>query len=242
MEIKVLYEDNDVIAVNKPAGVLVHGVYDRSGPKHEGTTLADWIIQKYPEIHGVGEPNVGGAERAGIVHRLDKETSGVMVIAKTQAAFTSLKEQFQERSIQKEYLALVWGRVKNSEGVIDKPISIKDGSVKRTVFKGKMPREAVTKYRAETYYMYENDIPMTLLRVIPKTGRTHQIRVHLNAIGHPVVGDKLYGKKEIPERLSRHFLHAASLIFTLPGGKKIAVDAPLSKELDDFLSSLTPSD
>jgi len=240
-DVKIIYEDADIVALNKPAGLLVHGIYRHLEAKHTEKTLADWLIEKYPEINGVGDPAVGGIERAGIVHRLDRETSGVMVVAKNQKAFEFLKNQFQNRDIRKSYIALVWGRVKEKTGVIDKPISIKSGSVKRTVFKGKMTRTAVTEYETQKYFRYKEEF-MTLLIARPRTGRTHQIRVHLNAIGHPVVGDKMYGKKPIPEGLKRHFLHAESLRLVLPNGKSISLNADLAEDLSRFLSSLEEAD
>lgn len=241
MKIDILYKDGDVLIINKPAGILVHGVYGRDGAKHTEETLVDWLLEHYPEIEGVGDVLSGGTiERAGIVHRLDRETSGVMVIAKNQDAFRFLKNQFQSREVKKTYEALVWGRLKNKSGVIDKPISIKGGSVKRTVFKGKMTREAVTRY--EVVKEFRGGDGMTLLKVIPKTGRTHQVRVHLNSIGHPVVGDKIYGKKKIPEKLERHFLHAESLELVLPSRKNIKVTTDLPNELESFLRGLSAAD
>jgi 23S rRNA pseudouridine1911/1915/1917 synthase len=238
MNIPILYENSDVLVINKPAGLLVHGVYGKEGAKHAEKTLVDWLLQNYPGIAGVGDalPN-GTIERAGIVHRLDRETSGVMVIAKNQEAFKFLKDQFQKRNVKKIYTALVWGRVKNQKGVIDKPISIKDGSVKRTVYKGKMAREASTEYEVAERFSLKGQ-EMTLLKVTPKTGRTHQIRVHLNSIGHPVLGDKLYGKKPQLESLKRHFLHAKFLEFSPSGKRKITATAELSAELVDFINKL----
>jgi len=249
MNIQVLYEDKDVVVIDKPAGLLVHGIFNKNGPKHTEETLVDWLSKKYPETSEVGDPSEDGLikqQRGGIVHRLDRDTSGVMVIARNQKAFTHLKKLFsaggasasgQARGIKKTYLALVWGRIHELRGVIDKPISIKDGSVKRTVFKGKMPREAITEY-ATKKHLHDRNNEFTLVEVYPKTGRTHQIRVHFSAIGHAVVGDKLYGKQSNIFDLKRHFLHAAKLEFTTPSGKRIAVAAPLPQELTDILTSL----
>lgn len=249
MDISVLYEDKDVVVINKPAGLLVHGILTKAGPKHVGETLVDWLAKHYPETQEVGdrdEDNLIRQQRGGIVHRLDRETSGVMVIARNQKAFEYLKKIFAGRTVKKTYIALVWGRIHEKSGVIDKPISIKDGSVKRTVFKGKMPREAITEYQTLEHYLYRHGKhrdELTLVTVMPKTGRTHQIRVHMSAIGHSVVGDKLYGKKnaivfENGEELQRHFLHAQNLEFTLPGGKKLSIEAPLPAELEQLLREL----
>lgn len=253
---KILYEDPNLLVINKPAGLLVHGIYHHGHAKHNEPTLTDLIAKKYPEIKNVGDVP---SQRGGIVHRLDRETSGVMIIARTQAAFEYLKKLFQEKTIKKTYLALVWGKVKDAHGVIDKPISIKDGSVKRTVYKGKMTREAVTEYEVLKYFSASpfNNLTkllngvvdklnefsvLTLLKITPKTGRTHQIRVHLASIGHPIVGDKLYGRKSHMSDVMgqmlppRQFLHAESIEFPLMNGKRITVAADLPDDLANFLS------
>jgi len=230
MKISVLYEDKNLAIINKPSGLLVHA----NVKENQESTLVDWLVKKYPEIKSVGdEPEI----RPGIVHRLDKETSGVMVIAKNQQAFEHLKKQFQEKAIQKTYSALVKGRVKNESGTIEKPIGLKSGTTKRTVWvkDAKMIKDAVTDYKVEKRFK-----DFTLLEVTPRTGRTHQIRVHLNAIGHPVVGDKLYGKNT--DLLDRHFLHAHSISFTAPGGQKLKITADLPAELMSFLKQLSPED
>jgi len=252
LALEVLYEDANVIALNKPAGLLVHGIFTKDGPKHTEETLVDWLAKKYPETQEVGdrdESNLIRQQRGGIVHRLDRDTSGVMIIARNQKTFEYLKKLFQTKSIEKQYVALVWGRIHEKSGVIDKPISIKDGSVKRTVFKGKMPREAVTEYERARYYQYrhgKHTDELTLLSLAPKTGRTHQIRVHLSSIGHAVAGDKMYGKKgslvfEDGTELQRHFLHAQKITFSpRPGAAKVTIEAPLPAELVAALQNLTP--
>lgn len=252
MTIPVLYEDKDVLVLNKPAGLLVHGIYDKNGPKHAEETLVDWLAKNYPETQEVGdrdEDNLIRQQRGGIVHRLDRETSGAMVIARNQEAFEYLKKLFQGRTVQKTYVALVWGRIHEKSGEINKPISIKDGSVKRTVFKGKMPREALTLYETIGHYIYihgKHEDEMTLVNVMPKTGRTHQIRVHMSSIGHAVAGDKLYGKKETLSfeglTLNRHFLHAKQLEFKAPSGTRLSIEAPLPAELESVLNLLERSE
>lgn len=243
MNLEILYEDDNFLAINKPAGLLVHGIkgtYEKTEPD-----LVDWIIENRPEIRNVGDarPHNGApeADRPGIVHRLDRETSGVMLIAKNQDYFEYLKHLFQTKDIQKTYLTLVRGRLEG-KGVIDKPIGIKDGSVKRTVFtaKAKWVRAAVTEYRVKKHLTREvNGEPeeFTLVEVSPKTGRTHQIRVHMASIGHPVVGDKLYGPKDNSLGLDRHFLHAESIEFTTESGKRITLSAPLPEELQKIIGS-----
>ncbi len=241
-EIRVIYEDPQFVAVYKPAGVLVHATHLTTKTlrlKTEEKTLVDWAVQRYPEIKNVGDELI---MRPGIVHRLDRQTSGVLVMARTQEFFEYLKKQFQAHEAKKTYIALVYGRVAERKGVIDVPISIKAGSVKRTVRGGRMTKEAVTEYSVEKYFMRGRDVPeyFTLLRVHPKTGRTHQIRVHLASIGHPVVGDALYTKRKDPFGLGRQFLHAESLEFAMPDGRRMRVEAELPNELQSVLQNLEP--
>lgn len=200
MEILILYEDDDIVAVSKPAGLVVH-----SDGKTKEETLADWVLEKYPQTKNVGEParTPEGEEvpRPGIVHRLDRETSGVMLVAKTVQGFECLKKQFQEHSIEKIYHAFVYGEVKqeikNGKDVewmrIDRPIGrssqdFRKWSAQRGA-RGEM-REAVTDYR-----IMKVTPDFSLVEIKPKTGRTHQIRVHFKAISHPLIADKLYAPK-----------------------------------------------
>ena len=222
----VVYEDKNILAINKPAGLLVHpthnllmcGIHHNANSESVGEeTLADWLLKKYPEVKGVGD----SPERPGIVHRLDKETSGLMLAAKNQRAFDYLKNLFQSRRIKKTYLAWVFGEPKEKRGVIDKPIGLKAGTVKHTVYGGKMIKPATTYYRViKTEETSEGKF--SLLEVTPKTGRTHQIRVHLKSIGNPILGDKLYGSKN--DRFSRLMLHSYSLEFQSPEGKALKVE------------------
>ncbi|MEK7566098.1 MAG: RluA family pseudouridine synthase, partial [Patescibacteria group bacterium] len=255
-KIEILYQDKNLIAINKPAGLLVH-------PTATSTekTLSDWLVKKYPEIKNVGDDP---KNRPGIVHRLDKDTSGIIIVPRNQKYFEYLKKLFQERKIKKTYLALVWGEVKNKKGVIEKPISLKPGTTKRTVFKGKMEKPAITEYEVLKFFdPYKSVIhshkstTFSLLKVIPKTGRTHQIRVHLASIGHPIVGDSLYGPKKpvlspsglrpsgsndlskgVPFKLNRQFLHAKSLEFNLSENRRIKIEAGLPKELQKIVDKL----
>ena len=218
-----------MFAVDKPAGLSMHKTH--SADPHE--TLADTLIAERPSLKNVGEDPL----RPGIVHRLDKDTSGVVVVAKDQEAFADLKRQFQERTARKEYLALVHGAPKQPMGTIDLPLG-KVGTRQTTQLKGKREltvRDALTDYRTERNY---NDY--TLLRVTPKTGRTHQIRVHLKAIGCPIVGDTEYGLKKgpVPTGLDRMFLHAERLELTSPTGLRVALEAPLPAPLQKVLSAL----
>lgn len=227
-DIKIIYEDDDILAVNKPAGLLVHNV---SSSKIHDSSLVDWLIEKYPEIKKVGEDS----ERPGIVHRLDKDTSGILLVAKNQKTFEYLKSQFQERKIKKKYIALVEGVIKGDEGTINLPIAKSKGDFRKKTSVGKMvgkEREATTEYKVlKKFSKY------TLVEVFPKTGRTHQIRVHFKAIGHPIVCDKLYGpKKQVcPSGLTRQFLHANALEFNLLDGSRIQLEADLPLDLQNTL-------
>lgn len=236
MEPQIIYEDENFIAVNKPAGLLVHQASDS-----DEKTLVDFLLKKYPEISTVGDdPRI----RPGIVHRLDKDTSGVILIARTQKYFEYLKNLFQFHQIKKTYLALTYGKIELKEGIIEKPISFKTGSVKRTVWKGKDEKSAITEYKVKKYFNLEGQ-DYSLVEALPKTGRTHQIRIHFSSIGHPIVGDKLYGaKKANPSadglfNLNRQFLHAQSLEFTTEDGKRIKIEADLPEELKGFLKILS---
>ncbi|MCL5006798.1 MAG: RluA family pseudouridine synthase [Patescibacteria group bacterium] len=237
LEPKVIYESPDFVAVNKPAGLLVHetAVSGKNVEKEE--TLADWAVKRYPEVKEVGDDP---KTRPGIVHRLDKETSGVIIIPKTQAYFLYLKNLFQNHKIEKTYLALVKGRVKSESGVIEKPIGLKPNTVKRVVGGRKMKnvREAVTEYKVKKRFSYAGK-DYTLVEATPLTGRTHQIRVHLFSIGYPVVGDKLYGGGENALGLDRQFLHADSIEFPSSSGKMIKISADLPEELQKALDKLT---
>ncbi|MBI2120707.1 MAG: RluA family pseudouridine synthase [Parcubacteria group bacterium] len=232
MEIKILYEDENFLALDKPAGLMVH-----SDGRTEEPTLADWLLEKYPNIREVGEPWVApnGATifRPGIVHRLDRDTSGVMVAAKNSAAFAHLKKQFQERLVKKTYRAFAYGIIKNDTGIIAKPIgrSASDFRKWSAEFgaRGDL-RDAVTEYK-----VLERGKEATYLEVYPKTGRTHQIRVHLKSIGHSVVCDKLYAPKQAGILgFTRTALHAFSLEVLSPSGKPLRFEAPLPP---DFLQA-----
>jgi 23S rRNA pseudouridine1911/1915/1917 synthase len=206
VKLKIIYEDENIIVINKPAGLQVHpDFYEKNN------TLTNALIAKFPEIKNVGEDLM----RPGIIHRLDKDTSGVMIISRSQKAFGELKNKFKNREIEKKYLALVCGNLENKAGTIDKPIA-RSSNYKKQVIAGKKTRTkirpAVTEYRV----IKEFD-DYSLIEVSPKTGRMHQIRVHMNSIGHPIVGDKIYGKKFLFKKLKtgRQLLHAKSIKFDL---------------------------
>lgn len=240
-DIKVIYENDDMVAVNKPAGVLVHR--PEKGPKagQKEDVLTDWIKERYPEAEEVGDEPV---LRPGIVHRLDEDTSGIILIAKNQSAFDYLKGLFQNHEVKKTYLALVHGRMAG-RGRIEKPIGLKSGSVKRSVSAPdmKMVKDAVTEYRVLKLFKTGSET-LTLLEVTPLTGRTHQIRVHLASIGHPIVGDRLYGRPKADKEigLGRQFLHAAAAEFPLPDGSRMKIEADLPEDLQEFLVGLGPGE
>lgn len=237
---QIIYTSEHVIGVYKPSRLLVH----TDGVSNE-ETLVDWVLREFPEIEGVGEPQKlkDGtiAKRHGVVHRLDRDTSGIILFARTQEGFASLKEQFKKRTIQKTYRAFVYGNIKEEEGEIDRPIgrSSKDFRMRSAQrgARGKL-REALTTYsvlgRAKDK---ENKETLTYLDVFPKTGRTHQIRVHMKAVHHPIVCDPLYAKgRPCLFGFTRLALHAFSIDFKDPQGEKMSLEAPLP---EDFLHAET---
>lgn len=236
----ILYEDDFVIAINKPAGLVVH-----PDGKTVETSVSDLILKDRPEMEAVGEswtnPESVTIPRPGIVHRLDRDTSGVLIIAKTQDCFENLKSQFQNHKIKKTYHAFVYGNVKNDEGIIDKPIgrSAQDFrmySAQRGA-KGEM-REAVTEYKTLARFLKEGE-QFSFLEIYPKTGRTHQIRVHLKYANHPIVSDKLYAKGK-PQALgfTRTALHSSSIVFALPDGQQKEIKASFPEDFNDNIKDL----
>lgn len=254
MEIRVLYEDEYILALDKPSGVMVH-----ADGRNKGETLTDWINQNHPELADVGEPQIlqnlpvqsNGQiiKRPGIVHRLDKDTSGVILIAKTKEAYQFLKEQFQNRKVQKIYNAVVQGNFLpiKLEGIIDKPIGRSSSDFRKWSAeygaKGEL-REAVTEYKVLAQGE-ANGEKIAYLEIRPKTGRTHQIRVHLKSISHPVVGDKLYGSmrhevriKSYDKKENRLMLHAVSIKLELPNHTHITIESPLPEEFENIKNLL----
>jgi len=231
LPLTLLYEDKDLAVVNKPSGMVVH-----PGAGHATGTLVNALLH-----HLGGLSGIGGAERPGIVHRLDRDTSGVMVIAKHDRAHRALSKQFQDREIRKEYLALVWGTPKAGEKMA-RPIGRDPRHRQKMSSRGPRARAAVSRILE-----VEPLGGVSLARIAIDTGRTHQIRVHLSETGHPVVGDALYGgaRKSVPPRLAalsklrRPFLHAAMLGFTHPiDGDTLTFEAPLPPDLGVVLDAL----
>jgi 23S rRNA pseudouridine1911/1915/1917 synthase len=225
----VLYVDDDVIVIDKPADLVVH-----PGAGNEHGTVVNGLLARYPEIASVGAP-----ARPGIVHRLDRDTSGLLVVARSERAYDSLVEQLRDRRVAREYRALVWGVPDARRGVIDAPIGRSQSRRTRMAVREE-GREARTRYEVRAEY----DTPCcSLLDCALETGRTHQIRVHLAAIKHPVVGDATYGgaRQSIP--LARPFLHAAALTFAHPGtGEPMSFTSPLPPELAAVLDRLDAAD
>jgi len=217
--LKVIFNHPDVLVVDKPAGLVVH-----PAAGHESGTLVNAVLGLIPDLEGIG-----GELRPGIVHRLDKDTSGLMLIAKNERAHRFLQDQFRLRQVKKVYLALVDGKPPTPNGRIEAPIARDPARRKQmaVVSPGK-GREAVTEYfTRETFAQH------TLVEAHPLTGRTHQIRLHLAFIGCPIVGDTLYGRRKVSLSLNRHFLHAARLTVRLPGEKQPRTfESPLPPELD----------
>ena len=253
-KIKVLYEDKDILAIDKPSGVSVHPsapLRTKPKSKKKESFITDWVLKNYPKIKKVGEP-MGEILRPGVVHRLDKETSGVLLLAKNQKSYEFLKKQYQDREIKKTYVAIVSGWMKDGRGVVNKPIGRSPSDFRRRLAgrgaRGKL-REAVTEYKvlkrfeAQTSQNFsfsslprvrvgshkdKNFEKFSLLEVEPKTGRTHQIRVHMKFLNHPVVCDSLYNPgKPSPVGISRLALHAKSIEFKNPKGKTIKIESPI---------------
>jgi len=223
LPLDVLYEDADVIAINKPAGIVVH-----TGAGHHSGTLVNAVLHRFGKLS-----TVGGDLRPGIVHRLDRFTSGVILVARTDAAHRHLAEQFAARQVEKIYVALVHGSVKNDQGQITTPIARDPVRRVRMTARLAQGRQAITSYQVLKRFQQ-----FTLLEVKIGTGRTHQIRVHLASIRHAVVGDKLYGAPA--SALGRYFLHARQITFTSPSsGDRITLAAPLPAELENFLGDLS---
>ncbi len=235
MNIKIIYEDDDVLVVDKPAGIVVFP----EGQTKENT-LIDALIEKYPELKNTGEQ-----PRYGIVHRLDKETSGVLLVAKNNESLIFLQKQFKNREVGKKYVCLVEGTIKEDKGEIKTLIarSPKDGRKQKAYSENgphpKSAREAITEYE-----VLERFKDYTLLEVEIKTGRRHQIRCHFSYLHHPIAGDKLYSFKnsKIPKGLMRQFLHSAYLKIQLPSGEIKEFKSELPEELNNVLKNLQPGE
>ncbi|MCB0959829.1 MAG: RluA family pseudouridine synthase [Acidimicrobiales bacterium] len=226
VEVPVVHEDEHVIVVDKPADLVVH-----PGAGHVGATLVNGLLARYPELEGVGDP-----ERPGIVHRLDRGTSGLLMVARTSLAYGSLVAQLSERSVDRQYRTVVWGHLESTRGVVDAPIgrSPKHPTKMAVTERGKPAR---TRYEVEATFTTPVDASLLVCRL--ETGRTHQIRVHLSAIGHPVVGDERYHGVRQSLPCPRPFLHAEALGFDHPAtGERLSFTSPLPDDLAEVLAGL----
>jgi 23S rRNA pseudouridine1911/1915/1917 synthase len=228
--LKILFKDKNIIVINKQAGIQVH-------PSHneKQNTIVNALINHFPEIIDVHDDSIDGKFRPGIVHRLDKDTSGVMVIARNKKVFNELKNNFKNKIIEKKYVAICQGIFAEKEGTIEKPIA-RSASYRKQVIARKNTkttiRKAVTNYKVVKKYRN-----YSLVEVFPKTGRMHQIRIHLASIGHPVAGDLVYGSRSLAKR---QLLHAKELKFEL-FGKKYVFSTPIPQDFKEFLSNIDPA-
>ena len=246
LPLDILYEDFDCVVVNKAPGVVVHPAAGRSSG-----TLVNALLHHCADLDGVG-----GERRPGIVHRLDKDTSGVMVVAKNMRAFHQLVDQFKNRTVEKEYIALVWGGMRADRGAIDRAIGRHRSDRKRmsSIHMGGRAREAITEWWVEERFSFDRKSTpvraVTLLRLRPRTGRTHQLRVHLADMGNPLIGDKIYGRKRngnaarlvgnrIIDSFPRQALHAEKLTLVIgPNLRRMQFVAPLPNDLQNLLLCL----
>lgn len=228
LPLTILYEDRDIIVVNKTAGMVVH-----PGAGHPDGTLVNALLAHCPDLQGVG-----GKLRPGIVHRLDKDTSGVLVVAKNDKAIRHLQRQFRYRRVSKHYIALLIGNLERAEGFIDAPIGRHPRHRKKmaVIVDGKRAR---TRWRVRSRWLDAHGHWYTLVDVRPLSGRTHQIRVHFSWLGYPLVGDPVYGPRQGALHAPRHFLHARDLTFAHPRTKEeMTCDAPLPEDLQAVLDGL----
>ena len=240
MDIAVLFQDNDIVVISKPAGVVVNRAESVKRP-----TIQDWMEQegKIQNQESKSEGIQEFANRSGVVHRLDKETSGVMVLARNVETFFKLKQQFKKRQTQKQYIALVHGNMTLREGTVNLPLKRNPFNRRRFTIAvdGKMGR---TKYQVSNYFSHNQEL-FTLLNLWPKTSRTHQLRVHLSHLGFPIVSDPIYLGKRLAADLTwcpRLFLHAKSLSFFHPkSGEKVTFESELAKDLQTVLDLLKSS-
>lgn len=241
MTIPILLETDNLLVINKPSGLVVHG-----DGKHVELTVVDWINEHYSEIKGVGDvmkiEHKGETieiPRSGIVHRIDRDTSGCLIIAKNQEAFEFLKAQFQEHTIKKKYTALVYGWPRDERGIIDQPIGRSPANIRAWTTKAgsRGMRAAVTRFTVIKKFEQGGE-KFAIVDLYPQTGRTHQLRVHMSHLGHPIVGDPIYaGKRVSGLPISRTALHAQRIGFTTPEGKAVEVTAPLPADLEGLLIS-----
>lgn len=230
----IIFENEDIVVINKQAGLQVHPSFSE-----KRNTLVNALIFRYPNIVGVHDGSIGSENRPGIVHRLDRDTSGVMVVALNLESFGALKDAFKHKTIEKKYLAIVKGILKEKKGIIDKSIAKSTSHRKQIIARGNTKtiiREAETHFQVlQEFEKY------SLVELTPKTGRTHQIRIHLSSIGHSIIGDKIYGvarkDKSLETLAQRQLLHAKNLKFEL-FGEQYDFDAPVPDDFEMFLAKI----
>lgn len=223
---ETLFEDQDILAINKPAGLVVH-----PDGKTVEPSVSDWFVEKYPEAKDVGEP-LGDIQRPGVVHRIDRETSGVLLLAKTKVGHECLKKQFQNHEIEKVYEVFLYGNLKEDHGTINLKISRSKSDFRKRIA-GHEGREAVTYFK-----ILKRGDGWTLVEAKPKTGRTHQIRVHFKALHHPVIADKLYAPSKEPLLgFSRLALHARKISFKDVKGTTQNILAPYPEDFRQALDT-----
>ncbi|MEK7560391.1 MAG: RluA family pseudouridine synthase [Patescibacteria group bacterium] len=232
---EIIYTDDEIIVVNKPAGLTVHG-----GPGIREPTLADFLLERFPDIAGIGDDPA----RPGLVHRLDRDTSGVMVVARNPAAFGWLKKEFADRRVRKTYLAFCCGVFKDKKGAVDLAIGrnarnprLRGVGLAGARIRGERP--ARTEFR-----VLKDADGLSFVELHPLTGRMHQLRVHMKAIGHAVACDRLYGGQNVccPSGAGRQLLHAAGLSFSMEGGRGFRFEAELPADMADVLKTFFPAD
>lgn len=238
--LEILFENQDLLILNKSAGIMVHSDGRRASmdtARHDSAeseqTLVDLVLAAYPSIKGVGDPATFDGEpieRSGVVHRLDKETSGVIIFTKTQEAFLYLKQQFKDRKVQKEYHAFVWGHFKEEKGFVDEPIGRNKNDFRKWTagrgIRGEV-REAYTQWETIQSFIDEKENKFSFMKLFPKTGRTHQLRVHMKYLQRPIVSDHIYAES-FPDALGfgRVALHAKKVSLLGLSGETIEVEAP----------------
>lgn len=244
MNITILKETENYLVINKPAGLVVH-----SDGKHTEPTVVDWVLEHYPEARDVGDKlriehqgTITEVPRSGIVHRIDRDTSGCLIIAKNQETFDFLKDQFKAHTIKKKYVAVVYGWPRDERGLIDQPIGRSSSNIRAWTTKSgsRGTRDAVTRFTVAKKFTITSptdselstDQKYAIVDLYPQTGRTHQLRVHMSHMGHPIVADPIYaGKRHSDLPIHRTALHAERISFTSPEGKSIEVTAPLPEDL-----------
>lgn len=237
--VNILLETNDFMVINKPSGLIVHG-----DGKHDEVSVVDWILEHYPELKDVGEKMIIEHKgetieipRSGIVHRIDRDTSGCLLIAKNQASFENLKQQFQDHTIKKKYVAIVYGWPRDERGIIQQPIGRSTSNIRAWTTKAgaRGARDATTRFTVRKKFTVDGE-KYAVVDLYPQTGRTHQLRVHMGHMGHSLVADAIYSpNKTSTLPIHRTALHAEKITFKDLHGKEIEVTAPIADDMKAFV-------